>query len=167
MNLKNFIASDEERELVRGQIETYPFVLDFSDTEADYHSQIPAVRGIYFVVGSRGGRMLKAYVGKTNNFRKRLADYHRDFQVHCPNDRKMSFLQEWLEVADPGWKLRLLTLLVDKRETLSETEKFWISKLKPLVNATVRSDETHRKAVQKTCWDYFCGYFAGRAQADG
>lgn len=167
MELKKFFASDEERELVSRRFESCPLVLDFSDTEADYLSQIPAVMGVYFIAGLRDGKVLKAYVGQTTNVRKRFRDYHRGFQVHCPNDRKMAFFQEWLKVTDPGWKLYLHTLLVDKKEALSKAEDYWIERLNPLVNGTVRSDETHRKAVQKACRDYFCAYFSGRAQADG
>ena len=167
MTLKNFIASEDERESVSREFERYSFALDFSDTEADYLCQIPAVMGVYFIAGSRDGKMLNAYVGKTTNVHRRFRDYHRGFQVHCPNDRKIAFLQDWLRVADPGWKLHLHTLLVDKKEALSRTERLWIKKLDPLVNGTVKSDETHGKAVQKACRDYFCGYFARRAQAGG
>jgi len=80
-----FLATVEEEELIVNSFRAYNFRLDFSKRNPDYLKLIPQVGGVYFIAG-RNSKLLKAYVGKTNCLQRRITDYHRSFQVHCPND---------------------------------------------------------------------------------
>ncbi|MEK6244358.1 MAG: GIY-YIG nuclease family protein [Pseudomonadota bacterium] len=158
-----FYATKENRTAVTdGGFCPYAFKLNFLNTKPEYFSEISEERGVYFVSGEREGNPLKVYVGKANNFRKRLRDYHRGFQVHSPNDRKLAFVQEWLGRADPQWQLRLHTLEVEQGKDLDKVERKWIRLLDRLVNGTVRLGDQEKEKIHAAYRNYFHEFFANK-----
>ena len=162
--LAKFVATPEQIQVVTNQFRLHEVILDFADKDPRYLSQIPEERGVYFIAGKREEILLKVYVGRTKNFRNRLRDYHREFQVHSPNDRKMSFLQEWLKSGEEQvWQLRLYTLVVEEKEERAKKENKWIKVLKPLVNGTVRvEDRRYKDDVHAAFRNYFHAFFSSR-----
>ncbi|HIG85658.1 MAG TPA: hypothetical protein EYQ25_01310 [Planctomycetes bacterium] len=162
--LSNFIASAEVQADVEQAFTRHEFTLDFNDTKAGYLASIPTTSSVYFVAGERDGQVLSLYVGKATDLRRRIRDYHRAFQVHCPNDRKLAFFQSWLPTIEPGWELTLRSTSVHAPE-LSACEADWIHRLAPMVNATAPADDAARANVERASGEYFRSWFARRLAA--
>jgi hypothetical protein len=154
----NYLASSEEQRLLNEVFVLQPIQLDFSILKPTYTEIISGGSGVYFIAGHNEESILKVYVGKADNLRRRIIDYHRAFQVHCPNDRKIAFFQEWLHTTDPKWNLVLYTLSADKKH-INEIEKKWIREFDPLVNATIRSNKPEFDAGKNMIRDAYKKYF--------
>ena len=147
-HMDRFIASSDEEEAIASTFESHDLELDFSNPCPGNLAAIPSGSGIYLIIGRRGEQLIKVYVGKATDIRRRIGDYHRGFQVHCPNDRKLAMFQEWLSEADPGCSLSLCTADASPEE-LAAMERRWINKLKPLVNGTRHDDPESRAVVEQ------------------
>ena len=159
MNIsQKYLATPEERRLIEEHFIVHQIQFNFSESKPVYTEKIPTDSGVYFIAGQCDGMILKVYVGKADNIQRRILDYHRSFQIHCPNDRKIAFLQEWLIHQDPNWNLVLYTLNADKN-SISRIEKEWIRKFDPLVNATIRSNNAECDAGRNLIRDAYKKYF--------
>lgn len=159
--LEEFIANTEDEETLQAEFNRHSFELNFADFKPSYLSQIPNKSGIYFI-GAKRNNLLKVYAGKANNIQVRITDYHRGFQVHCPNDRKMFFFQEWLREISSEWRLRLYTRLVEDSGHRSEIEATLINQLNPLVNARKRANQKERNLIEEAYKRYFFEFFSTR-----
>lgn len=165
ISIRNFIATDEEREGVESSFQRHGIEFDFTNSRPGYLPTVPAASGVYFIAGERSGHILKIYVGQAANVRRRMGDYHRGFQVHSPNDNKLAMFQRWLEEHDPGWTITLRTISVGDDERAA-AEADWITRLDPLVNGTGHPDDEARTMVEQAFRHFFCSYFAARVETE-
>ncbi|MBT3191914.1 MAG: GIY-YIG nuclease family protein [Verrucomicrobia bacterium] len=172
-DLSYYMATEKQRGFVESQFTLITPVLDFSNTRQDYLSNVPDSKGIYLICGQLAegadDTILRVYVGKTTNLQNRIKDYHRSFQVYCPNDRKLAFFQAWLQKYSKDWKLALYILRCAPKD-LSAAETKWIKTLDPLVNATNRADTRERRAanksrVEKVFQTHFTSFFQARVKS--
>jgi len=161
----SFIASVLESQTIQGEFDRHAIEFDFTSPRPEYLSSAPTTPGVYFIIGERGDQLLKVYIGKAASVRRRMGDYHRAFQIHCPNDYKLAFFQHWLMQEDPGWSLTLRTR-TETTEDISSIEADCIRRYQPLVNGTSHPAEEERDAIEHAFRGYFYSYFRARAVAD-
>ena len=159
--ISDSIASPQEEAEIEDSFCKHEFVLDFSVERPKYLVKVEETQGVY-LIAAKGEGLLKCYIGKTTSFRRRLSDYHRKFQVHCPNDRKLAFFQKWLSNESGPWTFMFFTQPYSgDSHGLAQLETFWINRLNPIVNATKKSAVSMERKVEveEAVQKYFTSFF--------
>ena len=122
--------------------------------------RIPQGSHVYLLTWATPAGRLAAYVGQSNDLRRRMAEYHRGLQVRCPDDRKLAFLQRWLEARWPGGRLDLhWAPAPEDAPARHAAEGRWIAALRPLGNGKGRQALPEQRLVEDAYARYYAAYF--------
>ena len=134
--------------------------IDFWAPPAGTLVGIPQGSHVYLLTWSIDADRLAVYVGQSNDLRRRMAEYHRALQPRCPDDRKLAFLQRWLEARWPGGRLGLHWAPAPEDAPARHAEESrWIAALRPLGNGKGRQNLPEQRLLEDAYARYYAAYF--------
>ena len=95
----------------------------------------------------------KLYIGRTNNFAKRMRDYTNPFQPHSANDFKFQVFQN--KVIPKLFEGAKLDLYFCECEAKAEEETRYIKALTPLMNNLVKPNNEDKSKLEEAYAAYY------------